>query len=206
MPSAAILAGGSARRFEGQDKSALVFARPGDRRGRTILEYQRDELATLTDDIMIVGHRSGPSGGRALPGLRAVADRTPGCGPLSGLQAALTEAREEVLALIACDMPLVTARFIAQLLAHAHEADAVVPRTKRGYHPLCAVYTRGCLNVVSQHLKEGRLTMTALLEALRVRVVEEEEVAACGDPERLLANVNTRAEYDRIQALASHEA
>ena len=53
MPSAAILAGGHARRFGGRDKSALVV-------GPTILERQLPVLAGLADDIMIVGHNVSP--------------------------------------------------------------------------------------------------------------------------------------------------
>ena len=49
MPSAAILAGGTASRFGGRDKSALVVG------GRTILERQLTELSRVTHDLMLVG-------------------------------------------------------------------------------------------------------------------------------------------------------
>ena len=72
-------------------------------------------------------------------------DRVPACGPLGGLDAALAAARDDALFCVACDMPFVTARAPAPTcLALAADADVVVPRTERGYHPLCAVYTRAC--------------------------------------------------------------
>jgi molybdopterin-guanine dinucleotide biosynthesis protein A len=193
-PSAAILSGGRATRFGGRDKSALVVD------GRSILDRQVAALAPLTDDLLLVGRRPAP-----YPTLRVISDHVPGCGPLGGLHAALTEARGDVLALVACDMPFVTTPFIAYLLSLAGGVDVVVPQSDRGYHPLCAVYTRACLEPVAARLADGRLGMRELVADLRTRVVPVEEIRGFGDPDRLLANVNTQADYTDLQALQGHE-
>jgi molybdopterin-guanine dinucleotide biosynthesis protein A len=194
MWSAAILAGGQARRFGGRDKSALVVE------GRTILERQIDELTTLTTDILIVGGRE-PSRGPA----RIVPDTIAGRGPLGGLHAALTESAGDATIVIACDMPYVAASFLRHLLSLTRDADAVVPRTERGYHPLCAAYTRACLAPATARLADGRLKLTDLFEDLRLRVVTTNEIDAFGDHRRLLANVNTPVEYDGLEALQGHQ-
>ena len=95
MWSAAILAGGRASRFEGRDKSAIVVA------GRTILDRQIAELTTLTTEILVVGGREAPQPARL------VKDIVPGCGPLGGLHAALSESRGAATIVLACDMPYV---------------------------------------------------------------------------------------------------
>ena len=82
LSSCAILAGGRATRFDGRDKGALVVA------GQTILERQIAELSQITRDLLIVG---GETPAAPLAGVRYVADLVPGCGPLGGLHAALTE-------------------------------------------------------------------------------------------------------------------
>lgn len=198
MASAAILAGGRASRFNGRDKGALVVG------GRSIIERQLDELSRLTDDILIVGASCPPTlHGDIVP--RVVHDRVPGCGPLGGLDAALAAARDDVIVVVACDMPFVTAALLGHLLSRAHNCDVVVPRTERGYHPLCAVYTRGCGAPVARRLAEGRLTMIGLFESVRVHVVTSEELDAFGDRHHLLANVNTPVEYEEIEALQSHQ-
>ncbi|HKB49081.1 MAG TPA: NTP transferase domain-containing protein, partial [Ktedonobacterales bacterium] len=69
MFSAAILAGGDARRFGGRDKSALVVE------GRPILERQLAMLASVANGVRVI---------------RREDDLVPGCGPLGGLHAALT--------------------------------------------------------------------------------------------------------------------
>jgi molybdopterin-guanine dinucleotide biosynthesis protein A len=194
MWSAAILAGGQARRFGGRDKGALVVD------GRSILDRQLAELTTLTEDIMIVGGR-----GTVPPQARLVADRVAGCGPLGGLQAALAEAKGSAVIVVACDMPYVSAALLGHLLALTREADAVVPRTARGYHPLCAAYTRACLGPAAARVADGRLKMSDLFEDVRVRAVTAEEIDAFGNHDRLLANVNTPAEYGNLEALQGHQ-
>ncbi len=194
MASAAILVGGAGRRYGGHDKSALIVE------GRSILDRQLDALAGVTDDILLVGR----SPGDLPPGVRAVPDRTPGLGPLGGLDAALSAARDEHLLLLACDMPFVSTELLRYLLSLAPVADAVVPRTDRGYHPLCAVYARACHGRVHRRLVHGKLRMTALLDEVRVRAVDGQEMARLGDVDRLLANVNTPADLDRIATRLGH--
>jgi molybdopterin-guanine dinucleotide biosynthesis protein A len=196
MPTAAILAGGRSTRFGGRDKSALVFG------GRSILERQITELLRVTDDILVVGEP--PTVVRSDARVRLVPDRVSGCGPLGGLDAALAAARDDVVAIVACDMPFVTAALLTHLLDLAQDTDAVVPRTERGYHPLCAVYTRACHPVVARRLADRRLAMTGLLEEVRVRELTSGEIDAFGDRHRLLANVNTPADYEELEGLQGH--
>src|SRR3990172_5076806 len=108
MPTAAILAGGRASRFDGRDKSALVVG------GRSILERQIAVLRRLTDDILVVGGQGGQPRADGL--VRFVPDRVPGCGPLGGLDAALAAARDDAVVIVACDMPFVTRALLSHLL------------------------------------------------------------------------------------------
>jgi molybdopterin-guanine dinucleotide biosynthesis protein A len=200
--SAAILAGGRATRFDGREKGTLVVA------GRTILERQLVELSRVTSDILIVGRNNQTWRGLPVPigaTPRVIADIVPGSGPLGGLHAALTEARGDALFVAACDMPYLHAAFITYLLGFTCEADAVVPRTDRGYHPLCAVYTRACLDPIGRRLGDGRLKMIDLLKDVRTRIVAPDELTRFDPDGRLLANVNTPAEYAEIEPVQDHK-
>jgi molybdopterin-guanine dinucleotide biosynthesis protein A len=205
MASAAILVGGLARRFGGRDKSALVVE------GRSILERQLQALAPITDDVMIVGADPADLESRfrkaidAGSHIRAIADRIAGSGPLGGLDAALAAARDDALILIACDMPFVETAFLQYLVAESHGVDAVVPRTDRGYHPLCAVYTRACRGAVSERLGRRDLALSGLIQAVRARLIVGEEIERFGPARRLLANVNTPGEFDELEALLDHK-
>ena len=186
--SGAILAGGQSTRFGGRDKSAL----PLD--GRAILDHQLAALAPAVDEVLIVG------GPRA-----TIHDIVPGCGPLGGLHAALTAAHGGAVLIVACDMPYLSTPFLTYLLSFATEADIVVPQSERGYHPLCAVYTRACLEPVAAQLADRRLKMRELIDSLRTRVVPADEIRQFGEPDRLLANVNTPADYAGLEALQGHK-
>ena len=186
--SGAILAGGQATRFGGRDKSALLVD------GRAILDRQIAALAPAVDDVVIVG------GARA-----TVHDIVPGCGPLGGLHTALTAARGDAVLLVACDMPYLSTPFLAYLLSLVAGADIVVPQTERGYHPLCAVYTRACLEPATARLADRRLRMRELVDSMRTRVVPIDEIRQFGDPDRLLANVNTPADYAGLETLQGHK-
>ncbi len=191
--SAAVLVGGQATRFGGRDKSTLIVE------GQSILARQLAELRQLTDDVLIVGREQAHEGARAVP------DLAPGCGPLGGLQTALTAARGDITIVVACDMPFITAPLMAHLAALASTADAVMPKTEDGYHPLCAAYTRACREPIARLLAEGRFRMTELLAEVRFRLVTPGELDRFGDHRRLLANVNTPAEYSGLEALQGHE-
>jgi molybdopterin-guanine dinucleotide biosynthesis protein A len=192
MLSAAILAGGRATRFGGLDKGALRVE------GRSIRERQLAELAMLngdTVDVMIVGGPPVPSAA-----FRWVADRVPGLGPLGGVHTALLEAAGDPVIVLACDMPYVSAPLLGHLRALARGFDAVVPRTKDGYHPLCAVYARTCVEPIARRLAAGHLKMAGLFDEVRVREVGGEELRAFGDVNRLLANVNSPADHEDLVA------
>jgi molybdenum cofactor guanylyltransferase len=196
MWSAAILAGGKATRLDGRDKSALVV------NGESILTRQLRELAQVTGDVMIVG---GDPPRETTGTARVIADRVPGCGPLGGLHAALADALGSAVVVVACDMPNISAPFLSHLLTLTCEADIVVPKTDRGYHPLCAAYARGCREAVARRLADMRLKMTGLFDEMRVRIVPAEEIGAFGDPDRLLANVNTPDEYLELESRHGHK-
>jgi molybdopterin-guanine dinucleotide biosynthesis protein A len=191
MHSAAILAGGRASRFDGCDKGALMVD------GRTIRDRQLRLLSRVADDVLIVG---GPAG--------HVADVIPDSGPLGGVHSALMHARHDAVFVVACDMPYVTEPLVRFLLELAATADIVLPRTASGYHPLCAVYTRACIAPIERRLAARELKMIDLLADVRARVVTGDEIAECGDVDRLLANVNTPSDYaalESFRALQNHK-
>ena len=97
MWSAAILAGGRARRLGGQDKSALIVD------GVRLLDRQLAALRPLTDRILLVGYP-----GSAPPSCTLVNDHRPGTGPLGAIVTALSVATTERVLILAADLPFVT--------------------------------------------------------------------------------------------------
>lgn len=182
----AILAGGHARRFGGRDKSALFVD------GRRIIERQLDALAPVAGDVFVVG--GDPERYREF-GLRVVPDHRPGLGPLAGLHAALTSATAPAVLVLACDLPLVDARFLAHLAGRLGAAEVAVPRDAGGWHPLCACYAARCAPKIAARLDAGLLKVVDALTTLERVEVGPDELSSFDPSGRLLTNVNSADDY-----------
>ena len=191
--SAAILAGGRARRFGGADKASLVVG------GTRIIERQLAALDTVADDIRIV---SNDPERYATLGVRVIPDRIVGAGPIGGLHAALVDAVHHGVIVLACDLPFVTAALLEALVAEfdrGEAVDVVVPRSARGLEPLCAVYAARCAETARHRIEAGNLEVRGLLNDVRVRELGPEVLAPFEDGS-LFLNVNTPHDYARARA------
>lgn len=191
LPSAAILAGGKARRFGGRDKSRLVIE------GRSIIVRQMEVLQRVAHDIFIVGPRADLYAELGLP---VYADLLPGYGALGGLYTALEVARGDVVLAVACDLPFLDAGLLHRLVDRSAGHDGAWIATARGPEPVLACYRRDARARVLDRLRRGALKAADLGGALDLAVVTAEEVTEFGPIDRLLANVNTPEDFARIES------
>ncbi len=200
MSTAAILAGGQARRFGGYPKALLPLGR------QRIIDRLVRVLGSVVDNVVIV--RNTPDA-EPLPVGKAcvVGDCIPHAGPLGGLHAALSISPSPCTLVVAGDMPFVSGPFLAHLLALGlgdEAVDAVVPRTSDGWHPLCGCYRGWCLGRIEDRIRRDALKTSALLDDLRTRVLTEAELAPYDSDGALLFNVNTPADYSRALAIGAY--
>jgi molybdopterin-guanine dinucleotide biosynthesis protein A len=187
-----ILAGGKSRRM-GRDKLPLKV---GD---ATLLDRVHDALTFCCKEIVIVGE-----GGHTSAEVRRIPDLRPGSqGPLAGIEAGLLAARFRPVFVAAGDMPFLTGELVQYLLGLlSGDVPAVVPVLEGGLHPLCAAYGGEVRTAVSAELDGGLRSVRGLLEALPgVRYVGEVELRRFGDPNVLLANVNSPEDLARARAI-----
>lgn len=189
--SAAILAGGRARRLGGADKASLTVGRA------RIIDRQLAALSAVAADVRIVCNDPGRY---AALGLRVIPDAIPDAGPLGGIYSALLDATNERMIVVACDLPFVSAGLLRRLVEEsaADGVDAVVPRSARGLEPLCALYTTRCAAVARDRIVEGKLQAAGLLDAVRTRILEPDALASY-DEGALFENVNTPHDYERAR-------
>ena len=195
MATAAILAGGRARRFGGRPKALLPLG------GRTILDRLLAVLQPIADEVLIVANE--PHRYDAL-GVRVRADRLTGAGPLGGVHAALTGSRSSHTFVVAGDMPFLTGPFVEHVLRAGRLVDVAVPRTGDGLHPLCACYRASCAAVIERRIAAGAFKVSDVLDDVRTRELAAGEVAAFDPDGALLFNVNTPADHARALALAAY--
>jgi molybdopterin-guanine dinucleotide biosynthesis protein A len=190
-PAAAILAGGQARRFDGRDKSRLLVE------GRPIIVRQVEVLRQVAGVVFVVG---GDARRFADLGLTVYPDDQPGLGAIGGLLTALECAEADRVVVVACDLPFLHAGLLSRLVDRAAEADAAWVETARGPEPLVGCYRREARHAVRAAIAGGHLALQDLRHVLRVAPVGPDEVAAFGPIDRLLANLNSLADVERIES------
>lgn len=180
----AVLAGGASRRFGSPKALAKLHGRP-------LWELAAERLGAVCPRVVVVADPG------TFPG-PAVPDRTPGLGPLGGVDAALALAAEAgmdgALAL-AVDMPWTPEAALRQL---AEEFDAGFAGGARpwalrsgppwGFEPLCAVYPVGALAPLEEALAAGVREAGAFARSQRPTLVE------CGLPREAFRSVNAPAD------------
>jgi molybdopterin-guanine dinucleotide biosynthesis protein A len=193
MQTAAILAGGRARRLGGRDKSRIVIG------GRTILARQLDVLRRLVPRIVIVANDPDAFADAGVP---VLPDARPGSGSLGAIYTALADAGGPVLVL-ACDMPFVTAPFLARVIEAGQDVDLAIPRGHDGYQPLCAQYAPACAGPLRRRIERGALKVVDLLGDVRVRELGPDEIQPFDADGLLLLNVNTDDDLARAERAAA---
>jgi molybdenum cofactor guanylyltransferase len=164
---AGILVGGAGTRMGGQSKGLL--SGPGG-------EVIAARLARLARDAGAEPLLVGDARAYAALGLEAIADEPSGIGPLGGLTALLTEAARldaRAAVALACDLPYLSARLLARLVAEAPDADALAPRQDGKWQPLFARYAPApALAAARSALNDGERALFSVLRRLGPRAVE----------------------------------
>jgi molybdopterin-guanine dinucleotide biosynthesis protein A len=191
-----ILAGGKSSRL-GRNKSLQTV------RGKTLIQWVIDRLATLSTEIIIATAHGEEilcsSDGR----LRTVADVHPGKGPLAGIYSGLIASSNSRAIVVSCDTPFVSVGLLEYMTQTCPGFDIVVPRMKDKVEPLCAVYSKNCVVPIRELLDQNELKIIKLFPMVTVRYIEEVEIDRF-DPEHLsFFNINSQADLDRARKLAA---
>lgn len=194
-PSSAgiVLAGGQSQRM-GCAKAALPWGR------HTLLAHVVETLAAVVEEVLVVV--KDPAACPPLPA-RVVADLIEGHA-LGGLYTGLRRMRAQRAFVCACDAPFLQPALIQALLDGGDRVHAAVPRTAEGLQPLHAVYGKTALPVMARQLRRQEWALHALLNRLRLWIMEPEMVRRLDPSGRSFVNLNTPAEY--AAALQHHRA
>jgi molybdopterin-guanine dinucleotide biosynthesis protein A len=176
-----VLAGGRSSRM-GRDKALLQVG------GRSLVERALDKLRSIgVAAPRIAGARTDLSSHAPV-----VSDLHPGCGPLSGIEAALSSTSQPLNLFLPVDMPLLPPQFLSWMLLRAEitGALATVPRINGQPQPLCAVYHRDLLRPITASLIAGNYKVMSVVsvagqsQSQTVDLFDTERLAST-DPELL---------------------
>lgn len=187
-----VLAGGNSSRM-GQDKALMRLG------NKPLILRAAEILRPFVHNVTLLA----PPGRYGDLGLPVIADMWPDQGPLAAICTGLISSGTEWNIFLACDLPLVSPRFMELLVQRVRAtcSDAVVPRTEDGWQPLSAAYHAACRTGFARAIQEGQRSVIRLLDEIRVDVISHEEMMSAGLSEVELVNVNTPEEWARLAQL-----
>ena len=150
-----ILAGGKSKRF-GSDKARILID------GVPLVQRIARQPSLVVSSVTVIGKQLGCYSDL---GLRCIADRRAGCGPLGGLDAAIADCRSGWLLLVSCDFVHFENHWVEMLHAQAATPHAAVALRDEHWESLFALYHTSLANKVTHQLSTGEFAMWKLLEA-----------------------------------------
>lgn len=187
--NAIILAGGKNIRMQGEDKAFLEID------GKPIIERLINKLRKLAGDIIVV--TNSPEKYAHYP-VTVVMDEKPGLGPLMGIYSGLKVSSVRYNFVAACDMPFVNEALVSYMIDNRDNYDALVPKIDDELHPLSAMYSKNCISVIEEMLRQDRRDVRSIFPKLNVRFLERAELEKIDKKLLSLVNINTRVDFRKI--------
>jgi molybdopterin-guanine dinucleotide biosynthesis protein A len=188
-----VLAGGRSSRM-GTDKALLEIG------GRPLVAHAVEKLRTICPDVHILSSNTAL---RIFAPL--VQDLHPGCGPIAGIEAALSHSRAEWNLIVPVDLPFVPSEFLWGWVRRVLEREG----TRVAYfdvagraQPTLILIHREAMRHISAAIERGEYKLLPALEAagdggsLHVEFVSEAEAQVW------FANLNTPEEFELARTRA----
>lgn len=162
----------------GRDKALVPVGSPPTPMAVRVAAALRDGGCT---DVTCVG---GDADALTALGLTVVADDHPGLGPLGGVLTGLRTAAQELLVVLACDLPRidgVAVRALVRELAGRTSADAAVPVLDGRLQVHAAAFRRTARPALAAAFESGERSLTRALATLDIVRVEHLDPLALAD-------------------------
>lgn len=186
---AAVLAGGAGSRLGGQKPSALLAGRP-------LIEYPVAAMLEAGFEVSVVAKPD-----TELPSFADLAGRNHSVEvviepieplhPLLGIVTALRYCGEAIV-VAACDMPFITPELVTWL-AKRDESAVALPECHGALQPMFGRYSSEALTVFEDAV-DTEQSVVGAVRNVGAQLITESEIAAFGDPAKLLFDVDDEAD------------
>ena len=195
LPSltAIILAGGKSSRM-GLDKNKSMLRL----NGKYLIDIVISKLKCVVgDNIIIVGPPE-----RYLSYKQVVPDLFSQKGPLVGIYSGLKASSSQCNLVVGCDMPFLEVKLLKYMTKNINSNDIVIPHYSDGYiEPLCAIYSKRCLEIIERNLAEHIFSVRAIFPHLKVKFIEDEEIKKYDSKFYSFFNVNFKHDFRKAEEL-----
>ncbi len=190
--SGVILAGGKSTRMKFNKAFACIAGQPVVQIILDKFKHYFDETIIISNEAQLYEHL----------GFKIYSDVFPGLGPVAGIHSALYHARNDRIFVMGCDMPFMNMALVRFLLDSLEDYECVVPVLDTHLQPLSAVYSKKCLPVLTECLKNDKLKLIRVFEELHTREIAEMQMKQFGNPREIFMNVNDQAALEIAQQIA----
>jgi molybdenum cofactor guanylyltransferase len=178
-----ILAGGLASRFSGEVKALLTVG------GKKNLDHIFEVFTGLFQEIILVTND---------PltyldwDLMIGTDLFPVRSSLIGLHAGLFYSSNPYVFFSASDTPFLSRKLVRSLLEKIdNHTDVIIPETSHGLEPLCAIYSKRCMQCIENHILKKEFKISTFFKKVRMKKIPESQLRK-NDPDLLsFFNINT---------------
>ncbi len=190
-----ILSGGLSTRFNGKNKAFISVG------GIWILDRLYRIFSDLFSEIILVTNDPGQF---VKWDLTIVTDIFPVRSSLTGIHAGLFFMKNSFGFFAACDTPFLNKDLVEVLLENIEgNKDIIIPETTAGMEPLCAIYSKRCLNTAEHHIKQNKFKIQRALRKHQWKIIPESQLRT-KDPElKSFFNINTPGDLARAEQMAA---
>ncbi|MDD2352330.1 MAG: molybdenum cofactor guanylyltransferase [Candidatus Caldatribacteriota bacterium] len=134
---------------------------------------------------------------------RVVEDIYPQKGPLGGIFSGLHYSKTFYSLIIGYDMPFIKSNLIHYMAENIDNHDAVIPTHSQGLlEPLCAIYSKNCLKVMENNIKNNELSVRRIFPFLKIRLINEREIKRFDPKLHSFFNINYKSDFNRAEELS----
>ena len=191
--SGVILSGGLAARYDGTEKALLRVG------GVRILDRIYEIYRELFAEIILVTN----SPEKFLEwDLLIVSDIFPIRSSLTGIHAGLFYMTNPYAFISACDTPFLKKEMVETVIGKIEaQIDIVMPETSAGFEPLCAAYSKRCLEAAQNHLEQKKLKITKTFRKSRIKTISEKVLRKIDPDLQSFFNINTPEDLQRAEEM-----
>lgn len=164
--------------------------------GEALVDRVHRILEGFFDEILVVAGDPAPFEER---GYQTLADEYEDGGLLGALTTGLKHLRSQHAFVVGGDMPFLHPRVVRHLYAQRNGWDVVVPRSQKGFEPLCAVYSKTCVAPMEERVRRGNRKVLDFISEVRTRIVNGEDLEALDPSGLTFRNVHTRSDLDECR-------
>jgi len=189
-----ILAGGQAKRMEGQDKGLVNLG------NRPLIEWVIDSLEPQVGSLIINANRNFEIYHQY--NLRIIADFYENyCGPLAGMASAMIKVKTPLMATVPCDSPFIPEDLITRLYQSLdkNKAEIAVAHNGDRMQPVFTLMKTSLSTSIKKFLENGERKIDKWFEKHKLAITD------FSDKPDMFLNINTPEDLEMIEWLMGYE-